>query len=90
MPKPRPVHLVINQILRVIPSSETKLTDALVNYRDSLWNQSPESLYTSHNWIPLINILNNHIKVVNNDWKRQLIHIVNGTSQEKSVEQNEL
>ena len=77
MTKPRKVNLVIDKLLEVIPSIEQKLINELVIYRDSLWNQSPESLYTKYNWQPLINILNNNITVIDCDWKKQLIHIVN-------------
>jgi len=77
MAKHRKVNDVINQILQFIPESETVLIAEITNYRDSLWNQAPEALYTSELWLPLIQILNNNILQINSEWKTRLVNIVN-------------
>jgi hypothetical protein len=77
MAKHRSVNDVINQILRVIPNSETQLIAEITNYSDSLWNQAPEALYTRQLWLPLIQILNDNIPQINSEWKTRLVNIVN-------------
>lgn len=76
MSKPRNVELVIEKLLPFIPSTEEKLINELVYYRDSLWNQPPEVLDSKYAWAPLISILMTNIPVVDCDWKEKLSNIV--------------
>lgn len=76
MSKPRNVELVIERLLTFIPSTEERLINELVHYRDSLWNQAPEVLDSKYAWAPLISILMNNIPVVDCDWKEKLSNIV--------------
>lgn len=68
---------VIEEILVIIPLEEITLIKQLTEYKNNLWNQAPESLLLSYNWIPVQNILNNNIKDINIEWKLQVLKIFN-------------
>lgn len=78
MNKPRSIITVIDEMLEFIPSKEEYLIEQLNEFKNSLWNQAPEALLTSYNWIPVQNILNKYIKNVDTDWKLRLLNIFNG------------
>ena len=65
---PRSVDKIIIEILKVIPEKEKELVCELQNYLDSLWNQGPEVLISSHGWVPLCNILNKFIPKIFEKW----------------------
>jgi hypothetical protein len=73
----RDVTVVINQLLNIIPNEENDIRQALITYSDSLWNQAPEARRTRVSWQPLMIILNNYIHIIDTDWKRNMVNIVN-------------
>lgn len=77
MKKPRLVNDIIRVVLEIIPESETILINELKNYKKSLFNQAPESLSGSHCWIQFINILNNHIHDIKEEWQIKIRDILN-------------
>jgi hypothetical protein len=68
---------VIIAMLKVIPKEEEKLINELKRYTSSLWNQAPETLGHSYNWIPVYKILNDNIPNIDNEWKIQVKKIFN-------------
>ena len=68
---------VIRQLLTVIPMEDTVLSSALEEYSISLWNQAPEALRMSYNWVPVQNILNTYITEIDTPWKEYALKIFN-------------
>lgn len=68
---------VIQAMLKVIPKEEEKLINEIKRYTSSLWNQAPETLCNSYNWLPVNIILNDNIPNIDNEWKIQLKKIFN-------------
>ena len=68
---------VTTAILEIIPKEEEKLINELKTYISSLWNQAPETLGHSYNWIPVNIILNDNIPNIDNEWKIHLKKIFN-------------
>jgi hypothetical protein len=68
---------VIKAMLKVIPKEEEKLINEIKRYTSSLWNQAPETLCHSYNWLPVYKILNDNIPNIDNEWKIQLKKIFN-------------
>ena len=62
--------VVIDRLLTIIPSTENVLVKELVDYKKSLWNQAPETLYYKENWIPAGNILQRNITDLDTEWKK--------------------
>jgi hypothetical protein len=65
----RSIVTVIDQMLEVIPKEEVLLITALTKYKTEQWNQSPEALTFSYNWVPVQRILGAHIQEINSPWK---------------------
>jgi hypothetical protein len=74
------VYHVIEQALIVIPKHETVLINQLDKYKESLVYQAPETLKLYENWMPFINILNNNIEKLDEEWKTQLVTIINDSA----------
>jgi hypothetical protein len=70
--------VTIEQLLNVIPEEELCLKNILNDYKKSLWNKAPEVRRSSGCWLPLKNILEQHITDLEDDWKKQLLNIFNG------------
>ena len=68
---------IINKLLNFVPIEENAIRHALTTYRDSLWNQAPEARRSTEIWQPLMIILNNFIPIIDTDWKRNMVNIVN-------------
>lgn len=68
---------IICNLLEVIPKDELKLITEIENYKNTLWNKSPEALKHSYCWVPLTTIMENNISFIDTDWKKQLIAIFN-------------
>jgi hypothetical protein len=77
MKNPRLVNEIIRVVIEIIPESETTLINELKNYKKTLFNQAPESLSGSYCWIPFINILNNHINDIKEEWQIKIRDILN-------------
>jgi hypothetical protein len=75
----RDVTDVISQMLLVIPDVEVELIQELTAYKNSLWNIAPEALSDARYWIPVRNILINHIPDIDAVWKRKLQNIFMNT-----------
>uniref|UniRef100_A0A6C0I4G8 Uncharacterized protein n=1 Tax=viral metagenome TaxID=1070528 RepID=A0A6C0I4G8_9ZZZZ len=76
----RSIVAVITQLLTVIPEDEEKeLSEKLIKYRDSLWNQAPERLTDTDNWLPVQRILSEHILEIETPWKEYAFKIFNNT-----------
>jgi 16S rRNA C1402 (ribose-2'-O) methylase RsmI len=74
---PRSVDIVIKKLLEIIPEEEFVLIAELKKYYDTLWNQSPEALKSSYCWIPLQNIMNEHVPYLDEPWKKKAIRMFN-------------
>jgi hypothetical protein len=74
---PRCVIETIRQLLDIIPISENKLITEIISYRDSLWNVAPELTSTGSYYIPLQNILEKHIPIIDQEWKQKLLKVYN-------------
>jgi len=74
----RSVDTVMEQLLAIIPESETDLIHSIKTYRAGLWNIAPELLPNKEYYIPLQNILNNHVGEIDAEWKTQLVSVFNG------------
>jgi len=76
----RNIITVINQLLTVIPAEEEQeLSNKLIVYRNSLWNQAPERLTDSDIWLPVQHILSIHILEIETPWKEYAFKIFNNT-----------
>lgn len=65
----RSIQVIIQQILMVIPETETALIGEIQKYRNSLWNQAPEMMGSAELWIPFQHILARNILTFDEDWK---------------------
>jgi len=79
MSNPRSAVDVMDEILRVVPDSETTLITEITKYKETLWNQSPEALKTAYCWKPFQSIMNRNVKNIDTEWKRDLLKIFNDT-----------
>jgi hypothetical protein len=73
---PRLVEDVVKQILEIIPISETKLLYDLKIFTESLWNQAPELRRAAECWVPFIQVLNNNIPNIEEDWQIKIKEIL--------------
>ena len=80
MTNARSVIDVMNEILQLVPESETTLITEITKYKETLWNQSPEALKTEYCWKPFQSIMNRNIKNIDTEWKRDLLKIFNNTN----------
>jgi hypothetical protein len=85
MKESRNVVEVIRKLLTVIPEEETDLSNALEEYKKSLWNQAPEMLKDSYNWTPLQQILQTYITDLDTPWKEYVVKIFNDQEEELST-----
>ena len=65
----RNVDDVIKEILLIIPSTQIKLINQLKIFCKSLWNKAPEQLNSSDCWNPFIQILNDNIPEIKEEWQ---------------------
>jgi hypothetical protein len=72
----RNVDDVIKEILLIIPEYEIKLVSQLKIYYKSLWNKAPEQLNSSDCWNPFIQILNDNIHEIKEDWQIKILNIL--------------
>jgi len=75
--KDRNICVVIEEILKIIPSTQIKRINEIKTYEAGLWNQPPENLTGSHCWVPFQNILSENITTFDEEWKQKLIKIFN-------------
>ena len=73
----RDIVKVLTKIILEVPESEIILLYELMEFYDSLWNKSPETRRNSETWIPLQNILNNNIQIIDKKWKKNIVQIFN-------------
>jgi hypothetical protein len=85
MKERRNVVEVIRKLLSVIPEEEMELSNALEEYRKTLWNQAPEMLTDSYNWTPLQQILQTYITDLDTPWKEYVVKIFNDQDEELST-----
>ena len=72
----RNVDDVIKEILLIIPSNQIELINELKIYSKSLWNKAPEQLNSSDCWTPFIQILNNNIPEIKEEWQINILNIL--------------
>lgn len=65
----RSIQVVIQQLLVVIPKTETALIGEIKEYRNTLWNRAPEMMESAELWIPVQHILARNILFLDKDWK---------------------
>jgi hypothetical protein len=68
---------VIDQLLAVIPETETDLLNKINDYKNGLFNIAPELRGNGEYFIRLTYILNSNITEIDTEWKHQLIDIFN-------------
>ena len=68
---------VIDQLLAVIPKTETDLLNKIRDYKNSLFNIAPELRGNGEYFIRLGYILNSNITEIDTDWKQELVDIFN-------------
>jgi hypothetical protein len=77
MKKGRDVGDVIVNLMKIIPENEENLRHDVGMFYNTLWNQAPELRRSSMFWKPLGEILNNHICVIDQPWKKTLLETFN-------------
>jgi hypothetical protein len=60
---------VIKEIILIIPAGEIELQNQLKIYSKKLWNKAPEQLISSDCWTPFIQLLNDYIPEIKEDWQ---------------------
>jgi hypothetical protein len=76
-PKPRDVYAVCEEIMKIIPDSETELLFQLRKFNDTLWNQAPELRRSAMFWRPLGNILQKNITDFEHEWQKNVLKMFN-------------
>ena len=73
MQEARQVDNVIDAIIKIIPPNNIKLINELIKYKkNELWNKAPEALESSDCWYPFIEILNNNIPEIKEEWQIEI------------------
>jgi hypothetical protein len=67
--KARAVDDIIEEVLQIIPNTETNLIVEINKFKDTLGNKAPEVLKGSECWTPFIHILNRNIHDIKDDWQ---------------------
>lgn len=67
--KARAVDDIIEEVLQIIPTTETSLILEINNFKDTLGNKAPEVLKGPDCWNPFIHILNRNIPDIKDDWQ---------------------
>jgi hypothetical protein len=70
---------VMDEILQLVPESDTTLITEITKYKETLWNQSPEALKTEYCWLPLQYIMNRNVGLIDTEWKQELLKVFNNT-----------
>jgi hypothetical protein len=73
----RDVGDVIVNLMKIIPENEENLRHEVAVFYNTLWNQAPELRRSSMFWKPLGEILNSHIYVIDQPWKKTLLETFN-------------
>jgi hypothetical protein len=68
---------VIDQLLAVIPETETDLLNKINKYKKDRFNIAPEIRRNGEYFMQLGYILNSNITEIDTDWKRELVKIFN-------------
>jgi len=71
--KIRYIDEVIDDFIKIIPDSESGLSDLLKKYSDSLWNIAPECKAKSVYFAKVRNILERNVGEINSEWKEKLV-----------------
>jgi len=69
--------VLIKKLITIIPDDQVKLRDNLVKLSESWWNQAPELLCNDQYWLPVGNVLSEHIHDFDSDWKVKVRDIYN-------------
>jgi hypothetical protein len=77
MNKGRHIDDILKIIIKIIPKQEETLLNELDIFAKSLWNKAPEVMRGSDCWIPFIQILNNNIPEIKEDWQIEIFNILN-------------
>lgn len=75
--KPRDVYEICEEILKLVPDTETELLYDLMAFRDTLWNKAPEIRKGPDLWRHFGYIMNQHIRSTDETWQKNLIRIFN-------------
>jgi hypothetical protein len=75
--KGRVVDVVLKQIVKIIPDSETELLKELRKFESTLGYCAPEVQRGADCWIPLIGILNFYIPIKEEEWHLKIRDILN-------------
>ena len=75
--KYRDASIVVEQIIAVIPPTETKLLKELEEYTIDLAFKAPELRISSTCWNPLQHILQRYVNTFEEKWKQELLRIFN-------------
>jgi hypothetical protein len=74
--KPRLVSDVLNSIMKIIPTSETILIEAMNDFKEDLRYRAPELQISYKCWDPFIKLLNTHIPNIKEDWQIKIQEIL--------------
>ncbi len=74
--KPRLVSDVLNSIMKIIPTSETILIEAMNEFKEDLRYRAPELQISYECWDPFIKLLNTHIPNIKEDWQIEIREIL--------------
>jgi hypothetical protein len=74
--KLRAVDDILEEVLQIIPTSETNLIVEINKFKDTLGNKAPEVLKGSDCWIPFIHILNRNIPDIKDDWQIKIRNLL--------------
>ena len=75
--EPRSVALVTIEILQIIPKTEENLIQALIHFRNGLWNIAPEVMGNPIYWMRLQGVLKSNIPTFDTEWKVAVLRIFN-------------
>lgn len=75
--EPRDVYSVSEEIIKIVPDSETELLYELRKFNDTLWNQAPELRKTAEFWTPLGRILEKNITSFHEEWQKNVLKLFN-------------
>ena len=77
--KGRLVEVVLKQVMKIIPESETNLINELNKFKKTLDYCAPEMRMASECWVPFIGILNYYIPKIEEEWQIKIRDILNNT-----------
>jgi hypothetical protein len=73
----RDIEKIIITVIEIVPKTEIQILEDLNKFKNDLVFRPPELRKSSYCWTPFINLLNNNIPEIKEDWQIKIRDVVN-------------